>query len=159
MANRSMEAKRQKIKRMKRLAPKRYSSDYIPVGTGPNTCVLSEYRARTLSLSFDAKYLATLEAKQKFHGVPPGKVEIRGKLREWQAEGFQDKIGFAIISDCYQKVMIYRNSENTKFRIVQEDFREKCFRWSIIYPSKSHALAAWNKDKVTWIEKRSIPDH
>jgi len=158
MANRSMEAKRNKMKRMKRLAPKRYSSDYIPVGQGPNTFVMSEYRARTVSLAFDPAYLQHLEDNAPFKNVPPGKLEIREKLTALQAAGYHDKIGYAIISNMYQKCMLYRNSDHTEFRLCHEDFKKKTIRWSISYPSKARALQVWNMNKVTWIEVRSISD-
>lgn len=156
MANRTMEAKRLKMKKQRRLFPRNYSSDYIPTGKPPNRLVMQEYRERTLSLAFDAKYLAALEAKQKFHGVPPGKVEIRAKLEEMAAEGYATKVGFVLIANTYQRCTLYRRDDHKGFRLCHEDFKAKTVRWSIEYPSKERAITVWHKSKVVWIEKKSL---
>lgn len=157
MANRSMEAKRLKIKKMKRLAPRRYSADYISTGAPPNRIVMSEYRMRTKSLAFDPAYLAYLEAKAPFKNVSPGKLEIRKTLERMQAEGYADKVGYSILSNSIQKVMIYRNNDHTLFRICHEHFRNRTVRWSIEYKSKEIAETRWNMDRVVWVELKTSP--
>ena len=57
MANRTMAAKALKLKKMKRLFPKQYQANYIPVGRGPNMEVMAGYKERAKGLAFDQKFL------------------------------------------------------------------------------------------------------
>lgn len=158
MANRAMEAKRLKLKKMRRNLPRKLQADYIPTGAPPNRIVMSEYRMRTKSLAFDPTYLAYLEEKAPFKNVPPGKMDIRKELEKMQARGYSDKVGYAILSNTIQRVMIYRNDDHTLFRICHENFRKKEVRWSIEYKSKEIATSRWNTGRVVWVSiKESSP--
>lgn len=81
MANRVMAAKAQKLRRQRRLFPRKMSADYISVGAPPNRLVMAEYKERTRSLAFDQKYLDWLEAVTRFRGKPPGKLEAEQEAK------------------------------------------------------------------------------
>lgn len=150
MANRSMEAKRQKIKRMKRTFPKSYCSNYIPVGSGPNREVMGDYKERTRSLAFSAEYLQWLETRTRFKGKTPARVEVEDHIRRIEAVA-PSKMCFTLMDNSMFRVRAFFNSERTLWVIMEENFRKGTIRTTMSYSSKDSIVYAWRKDKLRWV--------
>lgn len=156
MANRSMEAKRQKIKRMKRTFPKSYCSNYIPVGNGPNREVMGDYKERARGLAFDAEYLQWLEANTRFKGKTPTRLEVEANIQvKAHLQRIEDvaptKMCFTLMNNSILRVRAFFNSERTLWVIMEENFRKGTIRTSMTYSSKDSIVHAWRKDKLRWV--------
>ncbi len=168
MANRTMQAKSLKLKRQRRLFPKQYCSDYIAVGGGPNREVMGEYKERSKSLAFDAKYLEFLEAHARFKNVPPGKHEANVRLAKMKLEDYSltwQRIQEAapnlqhvvLIHKLHKRVSMYYNQERTQFILWEEDFAHCTARASIRYQSRERLLERLRNDDVKWVGFVSSP--
>ena len=151
MANRSMEAKKIKMKNAKRLIPKSYSSDYIPVGLPPNREVMSGYKDRARGLAFDAKYMEWLENSfQRFKCKPPGRVEVEAHIRRLEVTVPQ-LLFFKLMENSAIRARCFFNSEKSIFVIMEEDFKKGEVRTSMTYSSKDNIIYAWRKQKLRWV--------
>lgn len=151
MVNRAMEAKRLKMKRMKRTFPKRYTSDYIPVGMPPNREVMGEYKERTKSLAFDDKYLAFLELLARFKNKPPGKVEAEASWARIR-DACPSLMNVVLVNTGICKVQMFYNSERTAFIIYEENYVGRFIRASIRYQNRERCLARYKSGQVQWVE-------
>ena len=157
MANRTMAAKALKLKKMKRLFPKQYQANYIPVGRGPNMEVMAGYKERAKGLAFDQKFLDFLEMCSRFKGKPPGKVEAEAAIRRILEVVPQD-MSFTLIRNVFQWARVFFNSEKTCFILLHENYKEGRVRTSMTYHSKDNIIRAWNMDRIRWVEVRPIKD-
>lgn len=155
MANRSMAAKRLKLKRQKRLFPRKLSADYVPVGTGPDRFVIREYKERTRSLAFDAEFLASLEAKQKFHGVPPGRLEALEHMKRIE-NTIPKKECVNIHKTPFLKADLFYNEDRTRFLIYEENYRTRVVRTSMNYNNRERCITAWQEDTIRWVLFSSV---
>lgn len=151
MANRSMQAKALKLKRARRLFPKSYSSNYIPVGMPPNREVMSGYKERARGLAFDAEYMYWLENQfQRFKCKPPGRVEVEAHIRRIE-EHAPAKMCFKLMENSALRARCFFNSERTIWLIMEEDFKKGEVRTSMTYSSKDNVVYAWRKNKIRWV--------
>lgn len=151
MANRTMQQKTLKLKKARRVFPKRYSSDYVSVGMPPNKAVMSEYKERTKSLAFDEDYLRYLDAKTRFKGVSPGRVEARERALKLREE-IPDLLFVVYLENVYQRVRIYFNSQKNVAIVEHFDKKRMIVRKSICYDSIEYARVKWEKGKCCWVE-------
>jgi hypothetical protein len=178
MANKTMEAKRQKMKRAKRLFPKSYSADYIPVGRGPNKEVMASYKERSRSLAFSPEYLAWLEDVTRFRGKPPGKLEAeqaaerianaKGKpsyylslcLNEMPATWARIKdvcpmlMNVVLVDNMRQHVRMFWNERRDKFILLELNHIGRYMRASMVYQDGERAKRYFrtNPETVRWVE-------
>lgn len=153
MANRVMAQKAAKAKRQRRLFPKRFSADYIPVGMPPNRLVMQEYKERTRSLAFDDKYLSWLETVTRFKNKPPGKLDVE---KAWQR--VRDAAPSLMCVTLTHKnnhtkcVKMFFNSERTQFILYEENYVGRFVRASIRYQDGERCKARFLADQVRWVE-------
>lgn len=151
MANRTMQAKTLKMKRMKRLFPKHMSASYIPVGMPPNRLVMNEYKERTKSLAFDDKYLAYLDSIARFRGKTPGKVEAE---RCWERirDACPTMMSVILVNNRIRTVWMFFNQERTQFILLEDNYLGKFLRTSIRYQDRDRCIARFKSDQVRWVE-------
>lgn len=150
MANRTMQAKELKHKKQRRLFPKKFAADYIPVGNGPDRFVIRDYKMRNKSLAFDAKYMEYLEKRTRFAGVPSGRFAAE-QLSEL-LRTMEEKVQFVNLRPrhpFYQTLMFF-NSERTFYMIYEEDYRRQTVSCSIRYQFRQNCLDDWKADKTRW---------
>lgn len=181
MANRVMEQKRMKIKRMRRAWAKPLSRKS---GMNPNRIVLNEYKERAKGLAIDerdadmiaaelifredmgfskklSRSLAQAGAFPREKQTPHGRIEAlrrQGELEAVMPDGCDLRIRGPGPSNCYQESFIYFNAQKTCWLVLHRDLRKRIQRRSITYSSKELLLMLWNMDKTTWVERISIPD-
>lgn len=151
MANGTMEAKRQKMKRMKRTFPKSYCSNYIPCGLPPNRLVMTEYKERARGLAFDSTYMEWLEKTARFKCKTPGRVEVEAHIRRIENVA-PAKMCFKLMENSALRARCFFNSERTLWVILEENFKEGKIKTSMSYSSKDNIVYAWKKDKIKWVE-------
>lgn len=151
MANRAMEAKRNKMKRMRRLFPRRMSADYIPVGMPPNRLVMQEYKERTRSLAFDQKYMDWLETVTRFAGKPPGKLEAE-KAWERIKDACPTLMNVSLVHNKVRCVKMFWNQDRTQFILLEENYVGRFIRASIRYQDRQRLLDRFKSDTVRWVE-------
>jgi hypothetical protein len=160
MANRALQAKALKLRRMKRLFPRYLSADYIPTGKPPDRFVIQEYKERTRSLAFDEAYLAHLEAKALFHGVPPGRLEAEAHIK--RIKELTPAMHCVTICDMPAlKAQLFYNAEKTRFMVLETNYLICTMRTSMQYQDRTRCIDAWRADTVRWVEfssLRSPPD-
>lgn len=152
MTNRTIQQKMVKLKKARRRFPKRYSANYVSVGMPPNAAVMHEYRDRTRSLAFDDDYLRYLEAKTRFKGVTPGRVEARERAMKLQ-EVLPAPLFIVYLENVYQRVRIYFNSAKTVAIVEHVDKKKMVIRKSIQYDSIEYARTKWVQGKCCWVEE------
>lgn len=155
MANRSMAAKALKLKRQKRLFPRYLSADYIPTGKPPDRFVIQEYKERTRSLAFDADYLASLEAKQKFHHVSYKRREVEAHIKRIQ-ELTPHMHCFVLCDMPALKAQCFYNVTRTRYMITEYNHLIHQVRSSMYYSDKLRCVEAWKMDTVRWVEVSSL---
>lgn len=148
--NRSMQAKALKLKKQKRLFPKSYAADYIPTGMPPDRQVMREYKERTRGLAFDDAYMAHLEAKAKFKGVPAGRFEVMNRLKFIECELGELKF-VTIHEDFGCKAQLFYNSERTAFMIMEVNYTDEVIRTSIRYMDRDRCILRWKDKDIRWI--------
>ncbi len=170
------QAKIMKMKRAKRLFPKSYSADYIPVGRGPNQDVMSEYKERSRSLAFSPEYLAFLEVHARFHGKPPGKLEaeqaaarlakatgtpsyyLSVALNEFPTAWARIKdvcpmlMNFVIEDTAMRHVRMFRNQMNNRFVLLELHHIGRYMRCSMVYQDRERCLDRFRSNTVRWLE-------
>lgn len=176
MGNRATEQKRLKIKKAKRLFPKTYAADYIPVGRGPNRDVMSEYKERSRGLAFDQKYLDWLELVSRFRGKPPGKLEaeqaaariknergtpglaLRRIAKEcpdmWArvADVCPSLMNIRLEDTAARTVFMFWASARDRFILIEDNHVGRYIRASIVYADGGRAKARFVSDQVRWVE-------
>jgi len=150
MANRNMQAKALKLKKQKRLFPKSYSADYIPTGMPPDRQVMREYKARTKSLAFDEQYMAHLEEKARFKGVPAGRFEVLNRLKFIECELGELKF-VTIHEDFGCKAQLFYNSERTAFMIMEVNYDDCVIRTSLRYMDRQRCIDRWKTKSIRWL--------
>lgn len=151
MANRSMQAKALKMKRMKRTFPRYMSADYIPVGMPPNRLVMSEYKERTRSLAFDQKYMDWLDTVSRFRGKPPGKLEAENAWKRIK-DACPNLMNVVLEKTQVRDVKMFFNSERTQFIILEENYVGRYIRASIRYQDRNRCIARFKSNEVRWVE-------
>lgn len=176
MANRVMQAKREKHKRQKRLFPKKYSAGYIAVGAPPNRLVMQEYKERTRSLAFDAKYMEWLETVTRFRGKPPGKKEAEEaakrikerranpaaalvhikqdapKLWDRIADSFPMLMNVCLEDSVSRQVRMFWSSDRASFLLLEINHVGRFVRASIRYADAERCKSRFVSDQVRWVE-------
>lgn len=150
MVNRVLQAKELKRRRQRRLFPKKFSAGYISTGNPPNREVIREYKVRTKSLAFDAKYMAHLESKTRFIGVPPGRFDAVNRVIEELSKA--EKVQFVDLRPRhpFYSTLMFFNSERTFFMIYEEDFRKQTVSCSIRYQFRQNCIDDWKTNKTRW---------
>ena len=150
MANRTMEAKRIKMKKMRRAWA-------IPLqrrsGMNPNRIVINEYkdRARGLMLEDDIsdsiiqKHAHSLERAAALKRQADLEIQFDASLR-FRGPGPQNN---------YQESWVYFNSQQTSYILVHQDKKLGIERRSIAYSCKEILITKWNMGRTTWVELRS----
>jgi hypothetical protein len=175
MVNRTMQAKTIKRNKQRRLFPKRFTAEYISVGAPPNRLVMNEYKERTKSLAFDAKYMEWLEKITRFRGKPPGKKEAdeaaarinkyRVNPHSWLAElrdarpTWWARIGevcpsymhVALEDSAVRLSKMFFSTDGTHFILYEENFIGRIARLSITYQNRERCIARWRADQVRWV--------
>lgn len=155
MANRAIAAKTLKMKKQRRLFPKQYQANYIPVGRGPNQEVMAGYKERTRGLAFDQKYLDFLELHARFKGKSPGRVEVEAAIRRIE-EFVPQQMYFTVIKNCVQWCRVYFNSQHTLYILLHENYKNGTVRTSMSYSDKDRIISAWNTDRIRWVECKAL---
>lgn len=152
MANRNMQAKALKLKRQKRLFPRHYAADYIPVGRSTEGNVLQrEARDRVKSLAFDDEYMKYLETKQRFHGVPAGRHEVLQHLNRIEM-AVDDALKFVVIAKTNDvECQLFYNSDRTVFVLLEVEFTTGVTRSSMRYMDRMRCLDAYKRNEVRWV--------
>lgn len=151
MANRSMQAKTLKMRRMKRTFPRYMSADYIPTGKPPNQLVMSEYKERTRSLAFDDKYMNWLDTVTRFHNKPPGKVEAE-KTWERIRDACPTLMNVTLEVNQVRCVKMFFNQERNQFVLYEENYTGRYIRASIRYQDRDRCIARFKSSQVRWVE-------
>lgn len=151
MANRTMQAKSLKMKRMKRTFPRYMSADYIPTGAPPNRMVMSEYKERTKSLAFDQKYMDWLETIARFRGKPPGKLEAE-KAWERIKDACPNLQCVSLEANKVHTVKMFWNQDRTNFILYEENYVGRYIRASIRYQDRDRCIARFKSNQVRWVE-------
>lgn len=179
MANRAIEQKRMKMRRAKRLFPKDYSADYIPVGRGPNREVMASLKERTRGLAFDQKYLDFLEETARFKNVPPGRVEAQKSAerlvsnpRELPDKDHMLSVALCEFPTAWARIkdvcpslinIILENSMKRHVRLFYNEQRNRCIilelshigrymRASMVYENVERAKRRFTDSQVRWVE-------
>lgn len=153
MANRSIEAKKIKMRRMKRTFPRSYCSHYIPVGGGTDKerMLMAGYREHARSLAFDSEYMDWLENKfQRFKGKTPARCEVEKHLRRIE-DIAPAKMCFKLMENSALRARCFYNSDKTHWIIMEENFREGKIYTSMTYSTKDSIVYAWRKQKIKWV--------
>lgn len=150
MANRSIEAKKLKMRRAKRTFPKSYCSNYIPVGSGPNRQVMGDYKERARGLAFDSKYMSWLEEVSRFKGKTPARCEVEAHIRRIEDIAPEKKC-FQLMENSSLRARCFYNSSKTHWVIMEENFKEGKICTSMTYSSKDSIIYAWRKQKLKWV--------
>lgn len=151
MANRAMEAKRHKMKRMRRTFPKSYLSNYIPVGRGPNQEVMAQYKEASRSLAFDQKYMDWLETIARFRGKPPGKVEAE---KAWARikDACPNLQCVTLEASKARHVKMFYSQDRTQFILLEENYVGRYIRASIRYQDRDRCISRFKSNEVRWVE-------
>src|ERR1700735_2213535 len=151
MGNRVIEAKRIKIKRMRRAwaRPLARSS-----GMNPNRIVINEYKDRAKGLMLEDDISDSVIQKHAHN------LERAAALKR-QAElelAFDAQLRFRGPGPCnnFEESWVYYNSQQTVYFIVHKDKRLGIERRSITYSSKDVLVMQWNMYKTTWVELRPL---
>lgn len=157
MANRTMQAKTMKMKRMRRAWAKPYN---IPSDIRPNIEVLSDYQMRAKGLAFsdaEQEELYRMYFKRaSFKGVSPPRKEVLDTLIKVR-EVSPAMLFFNVIDNCYQRARMYFNSQKSQWILVHEDYIRCNLRRSTIYRTKETLEIAWNTNRVIWVERSKLP--
>ncbi len=164
MVNRVLAAKTLKLKRQKRLFPKKYEAGYIPVGgikDGSKSVLAGLMRGRVSGKAFDDSFNKYVDSKYgNFNAAGsrhPGAIAAEeAALRITQQDDKHWPIKFKIISNNYQRAMCYAASGMNCFVIVHEDFKRRTVKRSITYSSKERILAKFYSDKITWVSSEPL---
>lgn len=151
MANRTMQAKKLKMKRMRRTSPKSYTASYISCGAPPNRLVMGEYKERTRSLAFDDKYLNWLETVTRFKNKPPGKVEAEAAWRRI-ADACPTLMNVTLEINANRCVKMFFNQERNQFVLYEENYGGHFIRTSIRYQDRGRCIARFKSSQVHWVE-------
>lgn len=158
MANRTMQAKSLKLRRQKRAWAKPLA---IASGITPNRGVLGEYkeRAKGLGLSeYEQDQLIRLFYKRDpIVGTPAGRAEVLALLEELKKR-VPELMFFEVLDNCYQRCVLFYNSDKTCWIVSHTDKRKHITRRSIEYGTKSRALQVWYMDKVIWVSHQPIQE-
>lgn len=177
MANRSMQQKQLKLKRMKRLFPKSYSADYIHVGSrpGPAHELVTQRKDSVRSLAFDAKYGEYL-AEAKFKNVPPGRVEAReaalristaeGKLNHYLSVALNEMpatwarlkdicpllMNVVLEDSGIRHVRMFWNASRDKYILLELHHIGRYMRASMVYQDDKRLKERFKSEQVRWVE-------
>lgn len=176
MANRTMKAKADKAQRQKRLFPRSYSADYIPVGRGPNRDVMAMYKESSRSLAFGPEYLAWLETVTRYRGKPPGKVEAEQAIERLRNAKTNPShylsvvlnempATWARIKDVCPTLMnvvledsplrharMFWNQKRDRFILLELHHIGRYMRSSMVYQDGDRCKARFISDTVRWVE-------
>lgn len=167
-----------KLKKQKRLFPKSYSADYIPVSRRPGAGheLITQRRESQRSLAFDAKYGEYIV--DKFAGVPAGRHEVQQKLNaqpKTPALPDKDKLlsvamnefptAWARIRDVCPHLMniilensrvrhvrMFWNEKRNRFILLELSHVGRYMRCSIVYSDGERAKSRFKSNEVRWIE-------
>lgn len=158
MGNRELEKKVRKIKKAKRLFPKKYAASYINVAPKADPQLIAVCRNRQPSVSFDDTMLALATMNTRFKNVPPGRKEASEFAMELQTR-LRDPYILVLVQSCYFRIrMFYNNAANpTCIFFVKEDFKKRVIHQSIEYGQMSVAKSAFQRNRIIWKEYRSLP--
>lgn len=151
MVNRVIEAKRIKIKKMRRA----WSVPLQRSGMkSPNRIVINEYkdRARGLMLEDDISDGVIQKHARSLERASALKRQAELELR------FDAQLRFKGPGPCnaYEESWVYFNSQQTCFFVVHQDKKLGIERRSIEYSCKEILIMKWNMSKTTWVEIRSL---
>lgn len=149
MGNKSIEAKRQKLKKLLRKGA-------VPLQRGlrvPNRIVINEYKHRAKGLAFDDD-LSDSVIQKHAHSLERQAALKRQADREM---AFDTELRFKGPGPCnvYEESWIYFNSKMSCYFIVHTDKKLHIERRSIEYSCKEILITKWNMNKTTWVELRS----
>lgn len=164
MANRTMEQKKIKAKRMRRAWAKPLARRS---GMNPNRIVINEYKDRAKGLAFDESVADQIAAKLlKASGegpfekkVPPGKLEALRRQGEIEAElpdGCDLRLRGPGPSDELQESWTYFNARKDCYVLFHFDFEKGIERRSIPCSSYELLLMRWDMNKVMWAYSKPI---
>lgn len=151
MANRTMEAKRIKMRKERRAWA-------VPLQRSgmkqPNRIVINEYkdRARGLMLPDD---ISDGIIQKHAHSMQRRAALQRQAERELQ---FDAQLRFKGPGPCndYEESYVYFNSQQSCYFVVHRDKKLFIERRSITYSCKDILVMKWNMGKTTWVELRSF---
>jgi len=159
MANRTMQAKGLKMKRMKRLFPRYLSASYIPTGKPPNMLVMRELKERSRSLAFDEEYVDYL-VKRKFmdmqgQHISEGRQLVAAHIKRIQ-ETAPAMTCVTICDTIVRKTLLFYNEDRTRFIIYEANRLEKFVRTSMAYMDRQRCIDAWKSDNTRWVYFSSV---
>lgn len=149
-----MQAKRLKIKRMKRTFPKLYQSNYIPTsgGTDKERMLMAGYKEHARGLAFDSTYMEWLENKfQRFQGKTPKRVEVEAHIRRIE-NAVPQMLFVKLMENSALRARLFFNSEKSIWIIMEENFKKGTIQTSMTYSSKDNIIYAWRKQKLRWVK-------
>jgi hypothetical protein len=159
MGNRSMAAKRIKLARSKRLAPRHLYADYIPVGKPPNQLVMRELKERAKSLAFNDEYIDYLvqrkEMDRQGQHIAIGRQEVMAHIKRIQdtAPALQC---VTLRDTVVNKVQMFYPSERNRFILFEDHRLDMFIRTSMVYMDRIRCINAFTSDKVRWVYFSSV---
>ncbi len=161
--NRSLEAKRLKIKRRGKYAHRsggetiqigkefRFTRQVINTGRGPNAERMQEYYQRVHS--YDQSLPDTVGLT--IGGVHPRSQVIEDYYKTVLAVPKEMVVTLAKTKDGALRLIF--NSTKSQVFFVDEDYKHKTFKRSIVYTSKETAFKRLKTKRVVWVERYSVP--
>lgn len=159
MANRTMAAKRLKLRKQKRLFPKYLGASYVPTGKPPNMLVMQELKERSRGLAFDGEYADYLVTRMLMdmqgQHLHPGREEVKQHIRRIQ-ETAPSLMNVTLVDNKICRVQMYFPSERNKFVLYEENRLEHFIRTSMVYMDRERCIAAMKSDRVRWVHFSSV---
>lgn len=157
MANRALQQKELKLKRQKRLFPKRYSAEYISVGSRFNSELASVSRGSVSGKAFDEEFNRYVDAKTgNRRPVSSRRLEAqKTALTMAEAEAEICPMFFNVVDNIYIQTRIYFNGSKTCFFVVHKDKKKNVEQRSITYSSKEVVMHKLVQSKITWVVNNS----
>lgn len=164
MVNRTMQQKTLKLRKAKRLFPRRYSADAINVGTISNPIVMQEYKARAKGIGVDTAFIDAMfginirENKRFSEHVHTPRKDVQ-KLREKLMEDVPFEHHIVVEQTRHTTLILFfeYNDGKAYFHLVDKFLQR--VKKSKRYPTLTYAkqILQMGKSCIHWQETFDIP--
>lgn len=150
MANRNMQQKVLKMKRMRRA----WANSLRGRGMmQPNRDVIKQYARAARGLE-DKEFVDRLaDSKGPFIGAKKEVLKQQGELEAWLPEGCNMRFLGPGPKTPWQESFVYHNSRRDCFVVIHWDIQLGIERRSTTYSSKELLLMCWDMDAIQWVYK------
>lgn len=173
MVNRSIQAKVVKLKRRRRLAPRKYYADYVNVNpvrkpefvgsvrthfaNGTTSYKEAELRARNEFIrAMFPRFCINPNTNKPYEATDPY-LEARRRQREILDEDIPITCNIILVKNRFRKLVFFFNIGHTKQYFVEEDYIGGFIRRSITYGARRRAISAYENDRIVWQEPFDLP--